>query len=136
METWVRNGPVHRDDFKSQEENHAFSSAGAAGLSGSAVVREFANRGNCRKFEALVRNLDRAGAFVDLPNPSRWPGPTLTKPGEMLTAALEGVDRALMISTADPQMLEAQLHIHRRVQGGRRQSHREILWGGGRLRPR
>jgi uncharacterized protein YbjT (DUF2867 family) len=77
---------------------------GASGLSGLAVVREFANQKV--PVRAMVRNLDKAGAFADMPTVEVAEG-DMAKP-ERLGAALEGVDRALMISTADPRMLETQ----------------------------
>jgi uncharacterized protein YbjT (DUF2867 family) len=74
---------------------------GASGLSGLAVVRE-----QKVPVRALVRSLDKADAFVDLPSVEVAEG-DMAKPAT-LAAALEGVDRALMISTADPRMLETQ----------------------------
>jgi uncharacterized protein YbjT (DUF2867 family) len=102
-ETRAENSSVYRSNFKSQERTMLLVT-GASGLSGSAVVREFANQK--MPVRALVRNLDKAGAFVDLPTVEVAEG-DMAKP-DKLTAALEGVDRALMISTADPRMLETQ----------------------------
>jgi uncharacterized protein YbjT (DUF2867 family) len=77
---------------------------GASGLSGSAVVREFANQKV--PVRALVRSFDKAGAFADLPTVEVTEG-DMADPSS-LAAALDGVERALMISTADPRMLETQ----------------------------
>jgi uncharacterized protein YbjT (DUF2867 family) len=77
---------------------------GAAGLNGSAVVREFASHGE--PVRALVRNRAKAGALAALPAVEIVEG-DMNKP-ETLGAALEGVTRALMISSATPQMAETQ----------------------------
>jgi uncharacterized protein YbjT (DUF2867 family) len=77
---------------------------GAAGLSGSAVVREFARQG--APVRALVRSRARARALEAFPTVEIVEG-DLARP-ETLRAALDGVDRALLISTADPQMVETQ----------------------------
>jgi len=77
---------------------------GAAGLSGSIVIREFAQQGTPVK--ALVRDRARAKAFETFPTVEIVTGDMLRP--ETLHAALEGVDRVLMISSSTPQMAETQ----------------------------
>jgi uncharacterized protein YbjT (DUF2867 family) len=77
---------------------------GAAGLSGSAVVREFARQG--ARVRALVRSRDKAAALTHLPTVEVVEG-DMANPGT-LAAAFDGVDRTLLISSANPQMLETQ----------------------------
>jgi uncharacterized protein YbjT (DUF2867 family) len=77
---------------------------GASGLNGSAVIREFARHG--APVRALVRSRDKAAAMLDLPTVEVVEG-DMSKPGT-LAAAFDGVDRALLISSSDPQMLETQ----------------------------
>jgi uncharacterized protein YbjT (DUF2867 family) len=77
---------------------------GATGLSGSLVVQELARRNVPARL--LVRNEAKAAPLKNLP------GMELVKADmgrpETLAAALAGVDRALMISTANRDMLETQ----------------------------
>lgn len=77
---------------------------GAAGLSGSAVIREFARQQI--PVRALVRSRAKAQALEKLPAVEVVEGDMLR--AETLTEALSGVDRVLMISSADRQMLETQ----------------------------
>ncbi len=77
---------------------------GATGLSGSAVIHEFAQRSV--PVRALVRSRAKARAFETLPTVEVVEGDMLRP--ETLGVALDGVDRALMISSADQRMLEAQ----------------------------
>jgi uncharacterized protein YbjT (DUF2867 family) len=77
---------------------------GAYGLSGSAVVREFAR--HRVPVRALVRHRSKAAALLDLPEVEVVEG-DMAKP-ETLGAALDGVTRALMISSSSPQMVETQ----------------------------
>jgi uncharacterized protein YbjT (DUF2867 family) len=77
---------------------------GATGRPGSAVIREFARRG--RPVRALVRTPEKAGVLAGLPSVEVTHGDMLRP--ETLGAALAGVDRVLMISSAGPQMLETQ----------------------------
>jgi uncharacterized protein YbjT (DUF2867 family) len=77
---------------------------GATGLSGSAVVREFARQGYPVK--ALVRSRAKAQALEALPTVELVEGDML-RPGT-LADALSGVERVLLISTADEQMVETQ----------------------------
>src|SRR5262245_42338467 len=77
---------------------------GAAGLNGSAIVREFSRNGVAVR--ALVRDRSRAIALVELPYVELVEGDMAR--AETLDRILEGIDRALMISSSNPQMLETQ----------------------------
>ncbi|HLZ61413.1 MAG TPA: SDR family oxidoreductase [Ktedonosporobacter sp.] len=77
---------------------------GANGLNGSAVIREFASLGY--PVRALVRSRAKAQALETLPTVEVVEGDMLR--AETLASALSEVDRVLMISSADQQMLEAQ----------------------------
>lgn len=77
---------------------------GATGRPGSAVIREFAERGE--PVRALVRDPARAEALEAMPSVEVVEGDMLWP--RTLGAALDGIDRAMMISNAGPQMLETQ----------------------------
>src|SRR5262245_61051444 len=77
---------------------------GAAGLNGSAIVREFSRRGVAVR--ALVRERSRAVALAELPYVELVEGNMAR--AETLDRMLEWIDRALMISSSNPQMLETQ----------------------------
>jgi uncharacterized protein YbjT (DUF2867 family) len=77
---------------------------GASGWSGSAVIREFARRKT--PVRALVRSRARARDLETLPDVELVEG-DMRRP-ETLEPVLRGVERALMISSSDPQMLETQ----------------------------
>jgi uncharacterized protein YbjT (DUF2867 family) len=77
---------------------------GANGRPGSAVVREFARHGE--PVRALVRDPKNAAALRELPGVDVRHGDMLWP--ETLQDALAGVDRALMISNAGPELLEVQ----------------------------
>jgi uncharacterized protein YbjT (DUF2867 family) len=77
---------------------------GAAGLSGSAVVREFSRNGV--PVRALVRDRSKAGALARLPHVELVEGDMGR--AETLGPVLAGIDRVLLISRADPQMHETQ----------------------------
>jgi uncharacterized protein YbjT (DUF2867 family) len=77
---------------------------GAAGLNGSAVVREFSRNGV--QVRALVRDRSKAGALAGLPHVELVEG-DMAHP-ETLNRVLEGIARALMISSSNPQMVETQ----------------------------
>ena len=77
---------------------------GATGLSGSIVIREFARQKT--PVRALVRSRAKARAFRSLPT-VEFVEADMLRP-ETLGAALDGVDRVLMISSSDPQMVETQ----------------------------
>jgi uncharacterized protein YbjT (DUF2867 family) len=77
---------------------------GASGLSRSAVIREFARQQY--PVRALVRSREKAHDLEMLPTVELVEGDMLR--AETLTSALSGVDRVLMISSADQQMVETQ----------------------------
>jgi uncharacterized protein YbjT (DUF2867 family) len=77
---------------------------GANGLAGSAVIREFARQHS--PVRALVRSRAKAQALETLPSVALAEG-DMQRP-ESLADALSGVDRALLISSSDRQMVETQ----------------------------
>jgi uncharacterized protein YbjT (DUF2867 family) len=77
---------------------------GASGLAGSAVIREFVR--SRHPVRALVRDKAAAGRFAAFPTVEVVEG-DLRRP-ETLAAALAGVDRVLLISSPDQQLVETQ----------------------------
>jgi uncharacterized protein YbjT (DUF2867 family) len=77
---------------------------GAGGLNGTAIVRTFSRHGV--PVRALVRDRSRAQALTILPHVEVVEG-DLLRP-DTYRAALDGVERALLISSADASMVEAQ----------------------------
>jgi uncharacterized protein YbjT (DUF2867 family) len=77
---------------------------GASGLAGSAVIREFVRRGY--PVRALVRSRAKARALGAFPTVEVVEG-DLSRPAT-LQEALSGVDRVLLISSADQQMAQRQ----------------------------
>jgi len=77
---------------------------GATGLNGGALVRLLSARGVAVR--ALVRSAEKAAALAALPHVEIVAG-DMARPGT-LAAALHGVDRAMLISSSDPVMLEVQ----------------------------
>src|SRR5262245_26055590 len=77
---------------------------GAMGQNGSAVIREFIRRGE--PVRALVRSAAKA-ATLGAPASVEVVEGDMRRP-ETLVAALNDVDRVLMISTADGQLAETQ----------------------------
>jgi uncharacterized protein YbjT (DUF2867 family) len=77
---------------------------GAAGMNGLAVIREFGR--NKARVRALVRSREKAKILAGLPAADVIEGDML-RPGT-LGPALDGVERVLMISSANPQMVETQ----------------------------
>ena len=77
---------------------------GATGLNGRELVRRLSARGVALR--ALVRNPEKAAALSALPNVEVVAG-DMARP-ETLPAVLRGVDRAMLISSSDPAMLEVQ----------------------------
>jgi uncharacterized protein YbjT (DUF2867 family) len=73
-------------------------------MSGAAVIRELARNGTPAR--ALVRDRTRAASIEALPGVEIVEG-DMQRP-ETLGQALEGVERALMISSANPAMVETQ----------------------------
>ena len=77
---------------------------GATGLNGSALLRLLSAKGIATR--ALVRSRVRAEAIAALPDVEIVEG-DMARP-ETLGAALRDVDRAMLISSSDPVMLEVQ----------------------------
>jgi uncharacterized protein YbjT (DUF2867 family) len=77
---------------------------GASGLAGSAVIREFIRSGH--RVRALVRNRANARTLEAFPTVEVVEGDMLRS--ETLTQALSGVDRVLLISSSNQQMVETQ----------------------------
>src|SRR5712691_10513231 len=77
---------------------------GATGLNGSELVRRLSAMDI--PVRALVRSAARAQGFSSLPKVEIVEG-DMERP-ETLTRALQGVDRAMLISSSDPAMLEVQ----------------------------
>ena len=77
---------------------------GASGLTGSAVIREFARQG--LPVRALVRDPGKAALFDGLPTVDVATGDMLQP--KSLGAALDNINRVLMISTAGVQMMDTQ----------------------------
>ncbi len=77
---------------------------GATGLNGSELVHRLSARGV--PVRALVRSAAKARALSALPKVEIVEG-DMARP-ETLSGALRGVDRAMLISSSDPAMLEVQ----------------------------
>jgi uncharacterized protein YbjT (DUF2867 family) len=77
---------------------------GATGLAGSEVIREFIR--NKYPVRALVRSRAKASAFEAFPTVEIVEGDMLSP--ETLADVLSGVDRVLLISSPDQQMVETQ----------------------------
>ena len=77
---------------------------GTTGLNGKELVRRLSAKGVAVR--ALVRDVAKAAELSALPNVEIVAG-DMARP-ETLTDALRGVDRAMLISSSDPAMLEVQ----------------------------
>jgi uncharacterized protein YbjT (DUF2867 family) len=77
---------------------------GATGLNGKALVRRLSARGVALR--ALVRSLEKAAELSGLPNVEIVVG-DMARP-DTLSGPLHGVDRAMLISSSVPAMLEVQ----------------------------
>ena len=77
---------------------------GATGLNGSELVRRLSAKGIPSR--ALVRNLEKAQSLASLPNVEIVVG-DMARP-DSLAKALHGVERAMLISSSDPTMVETQ----------------------------
>ena len=77
---------------------------GAAGLAGSAIIREFSR--NSWAARALVRNRSGSASLRGLPHVHVVEGDMAR--ADTLGPALDGTERVLMISSANPQMVETQ----------------------------
>jgi uncharacterized protein YbjT (DUF2867 family) len=80
---------------------------GATGLNGGVLVRLLSARGI--PVRVLVRNPTRASALSSLPNVEVVEG-DMARP-DTLAGPLRGVDRAMLISSSDPTMLEVQTNF-------------------------
>jgi uncharacterized protein YbjT (DUF2867 family) len=80
---------------------------GATGLNGGVLVRLLSARGF--PVRALVRNPARAAALSSLPNVDVVEG-DMARP-DTLAGPLRGVDRAMLISSSDPAMLDVQTNF-------------------------
>jgi uncharacterized protein YbjT (DUF2867 family) len=80
---------------------------GATGLSGSELVQRLSARGI--PVRALVRSVAKAERMAALPHVEIVEG-DLARP-ETLRAPLRGIDRAMLISSSDPAMLEVQTNF-------------------------
>lgn len=87
-----------------REEDRMVLVTGATGLNGSAAIREFVRRGE--PVRALVRSAARA-ASLGAPASVEVAEGDMRRP-ETLGAALDGVERVLMISSADGQLADTQ----------------------------
>jgi len=77
---------------------------GATGLNGSELVRRLSARGIPSR--ALTRNVTKAQSLATLPHVEVVEG-DMARP-DSLAAALKGVDRAMLISSSDPTILDVQ----------------------------
>jgi len=80
---------------------------GATGKTGSELIKRLSARGV--RVRGLVRNSTKATALSSLPNVEIVEGDMLQP--ESLTRALQGVDRAMLISSSDPTMLDNQFNF-------------------------
>src|SRR5689334_19755682 len=80
---------------------------GATGLNGSELVRRLSAKGV--PVRALVRNVAKAEGLANLPLVEIVVG-DMARP-ETLVEPLRGVDRAMLISSSDPAMLEVQANF-------------------------
>jgi uncharacterized protein YbjT (DUF2867 family) len=80
---------------------------GATGMNGTELVRCLSSKGV--PVRALVRNRARAGNISSLPGVEIVEGDLSRK--ESLVAPLRGVDRAMLISSSEPNMLEVQTNF-------------------------
>ena len=78
--------------------------SGASGQSGTLIVKALAARQ--QPIRALVRSRTNASFLADLPNVDVTVGDMLEK--DSLKAALDGIDRAILLSSANESMVETQ----------------------------
>jgi uncharacterized protein YbjT (DUF2867 family) len=87
-----------------QEAGDMILVTGATGLNGKALLRQLSARGAPTR--ALVRNPAKAADIAALPHVEIVQG-DMARP-ETLAAALQGVERAMLISSSVPEMLDVQ----------------------------
>jgi uncharacterized protein YbjT (DUF2867 family) len=80
---------------------------GATGLNGKAVLQRLSAKGIPAR--ALTRSIAKAGALSSLPNVELVEG-DMARP-ETLAAALQGIDRAILISSSEPAMQQVQTNF-------------------------
>src|SRR5260370_30681429 len=95
---------IFRFNFQLERRQKMILVTGATGLNGSELVRRLSARGV--HVRALVRSAARAEGFSALPEVEIVEG-DMARP-ETLSGALQGVERAMLISSSDPAMLEVQ----------------------------
>jgi len=78
--------------------------SGASGNSGSLIIKAVARLG--RPVRALVRDVDRASFLHHLPGVTTVQGDMLQK--ESVLASLDGIERVVLISSANHRMVETQ----------------------------
>src|SRR5579863_9821878 len=88
----------------SKEMSEMILVTGATGLNGNEVVRQLSARGV--PVRALVRNAEKGTGLSQLPQVEIVVG-DMARP-ETLIGPLQGVGRAMLISSSDPAMLEVQ----------------------------
>ncbi|MFB9831052.1 NAD(P)H-binding protein [Actinoallomurus acaciae] len=98
---------------------------GLTGLIGTVIIREFARQNV--PLRAPFRNPEKARHFDGLDGAELAQGDMLRP--KTLTAASDGVDRVLLISSRRTHGGDAP-HINRRLQGGRRDPRREAVRKG------
>src|SRR5258708_37161137 len=95
---------IFRFNFQLERRQKMILVTGATGLNGSELVRRLSARGV--HVRALVRSAARAEGLSALPEVEIVEG-DMARP-ETLTGPLRGVERAMLISSSDPAMLEVQ----------------------------
>src|SRR5260370_7222486 len=95
---------IFRFNFQLERRQKRSLVTGATGLNGSELVRRLSARGV--HVRALVRSAARAEGLSALPEVEIVEG-DMARP-ETLTGLLRGVERAMLISSADPAMLEVE----------------------------
>src|SRR5438132_1228244 len=93
---------------------------GATGLNGSELVRRLSARGV--PVRALVRNPGKAAALAALPNVEIAVGDMLRP--ETLASPLQGVERAMLISSSDADMQTVQSNF---IEAARRAGVRHVV---------
>ena len=93
---------------------------GATGMTGSELVRRLSARGV--RVRGLTRNIEKAVALSALPNVEMVTG-DMEQP-ETLSGALQGVERAMLISSSDAKMLEVQSNF---IEAAKRASVRYVV---------
>src|SRR5258707_3452230 len=93
---------------------------GATGLNGGVLVRLLSARGV--PVRALVRNPTRATALTSLANVEIVEG-DMARP-DTLAEPLRGVERAMLISSSDPAMLEVQSNF---IEAARKAGGRHVV---------